>query len=263
MTAFVASVVQSFVDLIDGGLSGEPHNDAVLIILVFLASVAFWHALFWRRMLGHRRFWRSIDYVWYSGAFLSVVLGTFAAERAAEAARVRGLGQIIGIEMQRQDLMVLAMLTECSSVSAASSSVRGAVMFDAAMCEVAGPIQRDARLYVFEHMSGVDTQFFIEAKMARLQAMCAILREEVEKARPAADEADAENVAERLYFQVYCDDAEVMARRVDEFRRGSATQGVRGPFGDVAHLWPLLLCLVVGLRITKTTAEVRQAGRAG
>jgi len=68
---------------------------------VFLAVAAFWHALFWRRMHGHRRFWRAIDYVWYSGAFLSVVLGTFAAERAAEAARVRGLGQLIEVEMQR------------------------------------------------------------------------------------------------------------------------------------------------------------------
>ena len=52
-----------------------------------------------------------------------------------------------------------------------------------------------------------------------------------------------------------------MGRRVEEFRQGAAAQGAGGPFGDVAHLWPLLLCLVVGLRITKTTAEVRQAGR--
>ncbi|MGE0254110.1 MAG: hypothetical protein AB7N54_07380 [Alphaproteobacteria bacterium] len=259
MTAFLAGIVQSLVEFLDGGQSGEPHNDALLIIVVFLASVAFWHALFWRRMTGHRRFWRSIDYVWYSGAFLSVVLGTFAAERAAEASRVRGLGQLIEVEMQRQDLMVLAMLTECGGASAGGTPGTG--MFDAAMCAAARPVLRDARLYVFEHMSGVDTLFFIEAKMARLAAMCAGLGEEVEKGRAAADEADAENVAERLYFQIYCDDAQVMGRRVEEFRQGSAAQGARGPFGDVAHLWPLLLCLVVGLRITKTTAEVRQAGR--
>lgn len=261
MTPWLSGIVQTIIGIVEGGRSGEPHNDAILILAVFFASAAFWHLLLWRRMLGHRRFWRAIDYAWYFGAFLSVVLGTYQAERAAEAARLRALGQVIQIELLRQDPVLLSLLDACGGAPDAGSAAADG-LFDAAMCAAAIPVLNDARLFVFEHVRGVDTLPFIESKMARMTALCGKLAEAVAR-REAASEVGTALLEARLYATVHCDDAPVMAGRVAAYRAGSIAQAGTGPFGGMAHLWPLLLCLVVGLRITKTTAEVRQAGRAG
>ncbi|MBM3560490.1 MAG: hypothetical protein FJX53_11560 [Alphaproteobacteria bacterium] len=130
----------------------------------------------------------------------------------------------------------MALLTECGGTSTGATTARGTGLFDAAMCAAARPVLRDARLYVFEHMSGVDTQFFIESKMVRLAAMCVGLREEVEKARAAAAEADAENVVERLYFQITATTPRSWAGGSRSFARAPP------PRGPVARLATSPIC---------------------
>ncbi|MGE4221590.1 MAG: hypothetical protein AB7G39_19265, partial [Alphaproteobacteria bacterium] len=203
------------------GLSGEPHNDATLILSAFALAALFWHLVLWPWMRGRKRFWRAIDFVWYGGAFLSLVLGTYQVERDAEAARLRGLAQLIEVELQRQDLMLLALVTECGSGA-------GGNMFEPAQCAAAQPILRDARLFVFEHLSNVDTAFVIESKMARMTALCGRLET---ANRAQMEESDSGRAGERLYSLIYCDDAAAMAARVEAHRGGRAALSDGGPFG--------------------------------
>ena len=239
-------------DALGHGLSGQPHNDATLLLSAFALAAMFWHLVLWPWMRGRKRFWRAIDFVWYGGAFLSLVLGTYQVERDAEAARLRNLAQLIEVELQRQDLMLLALVSECGGGG-------GGNLFDPAQCAAAQPVLREARLFVFEHLSNVDTGFVIESKMARLTALCAGLAEANDARR---EESDSGRAGERLHSLIYCDDAAAMAARVAAHRAGRAALSDGGPLGRVAHLWPLLLCFVVALRVTKTTAEVVQAGRS-
>lgn len=76
-------------------------------------------------------------------------------------------------------------------------------------------------------------------------------------------ELDARLPDEDLHTLLYCDDFGAMQTRFVDLRSAAAAQaGVKGsPFDTLAHLWPLLLALTVGLRITKTTSEIRQSGQ--
>ena len=60
---------------------------------------------------------------------------------------------------------------------------------------------------------------------------------------------------------MYCDDAKRMQTQLND--RLAAAQSGGGSlvvaFNDIAHLWPLLLALLVAIRLTKVTAELVQA----
>ncbi|SDG01892.1 MULTISPECIES: hypothetical protein [Thalassobaculum] len=260
----LAAPVAGLIAYIDGDSARQPHNHALLIMAMFAGSVAFWHLVLWRAMHGNRRFWRAIDYVWYVGAFLSLILGAYQGERDTLVTRLQNMERLAEVELSRQDSIMLALVTECDRLISADNLGHSAVsrLFDLPLCRAAQPVLPQAKRYVFEHISGVGSLFFAETKMARLTEICGVARSAYHTAEAAA-ESDARVPEAELYTLLYCDDEPAMVARFDEVRRISAEQEIsaRSPFGAVAHLWPLLLSLVVGLRITKTTAEIRQTGR--
>lgn len=157
------------------------------------------------------------------------------------------------------------LVTECDRLLSADrlGYAASSRLFDLPLCRVAEPVLPQAERYVFEHLSGVGSLFFAETKMARLTEICGVTRA-ANRSAEAAAESDARVPETELYTLLYCDDEPAMIARFDELRRISGEQAVasRSPFGAMAHLWPLLLSLVVGLRITKTTAEIRQTDRS-
>jgi hypothetical protein len=262
----LATPVAGLIAYIDGDRSQQPHNHALLILSMFAGSVAFWHLVLWRSMLGNRRFWRAIDYVWYVGAFLSLILGAYQGERDTLVTRLQNMERLAEVELSRQDSIMVTLVTECDRLLSADRLGHAASsrLFDLPLCRAAEKVLPQAERYVFEHVSGVGSLFFAETKMARLTEICGTTRAAYHDAAAVA-ESDARVPEAELYTLLYCDDETAMRTRFEEVRRISAEQEAasRSPFGAVAHLWPLLLSLVVGLRITKTTAEIRQTGRRG
>jgi hypothetical protein len=242
--------------------SGQPHNDAVLILMFFMGALALAHIAFWRLMKGHRWFWQSIDYVWYAGTFLSLLLGAYQFERDAEAARISTLTQVSEVELQRQNLITMSLVSECGRMLALDENgePQGFQPFDLQQCKAAKPILDEARLYVFEHLSGVDPLFSLQSKLARMSTICAQLDVLIEE-HLSTHEADAPNPAREIYFTLYCDDAKRMQTQLND--RLAAAQSGGGSlvvaFNDIAHLWPLLLALLVAIRLTKVTAELLQS----
>ncbi|MDF1792041.1 MAG: hypothetical protein P1U88_09035 [Thalassobaculaceae bacterium] len=261
---FLAGPVGALIAFIDGDSARQPHNHALLILAMFAGSVLFWHLILWRAMHGNRRFWRAIDYVWYVGAFLSLILGAYQTERDTAVTRLQAMGRLTEIELGRQDSVMVSLVMECDRLISASDQGHAATsrLFDLTLCRAAEPILPQAERYVFDHINGVGSLFFAETKMARLGAICREVQTGYEAAR-VDQEADARLAEEELHTLLYCDDEGAMRVRFDEFKRVTTAQQSTGqsPFGAVAHLWPLLLSLVVGLRITKTTAEIRQPNR--
>lgn len=260
----LAAPVSGLIAYIDGDSASQPHNHAVLILTMFAGSVAFWHLVLWRAMHGNRRFWRAIDYVWYVGAFLSLILGAYQGERDTLVTRLQNMERLAEVELGRQDSIMVALVTECDRLLSAERLGHAATsrLFDVPLCRAAEPVLPQAERYVFEHISGVGSLFFAETKMTRLSEICRVTRDAYRTANADA-ESDARVPEAELYTLLYCDDEPAMVARFEEVRRVSDEQesAARSPFGAVAHLWPLLLSLVVGLRITKTTAEIRQTGR--
>ncbi len=258
----LASPVAGLIAYVDGDSARQPHNHALLIMTMFAGSVAAWHLLLWRAMEGNRRFWRGIDYVWYVGAFLSLILGAYQAERDTLVSRLQNMERLVEVELSRQDSIMATLVTECDRLLSAERLGHAASsrMFDLPLCRAAEPILPQAERYVFEHVSGVGSLFFAETKMSRLSEICAVTRSAYATAQGAA-ESDARVPEAELYTLLYCDDEGAMRLRFEEVRRVANDQEIaaRSPFGALAHLWPLLLSLVVGLRITKTTAEIRQS----
>lgn len=249
-----------------GTSSGQPHNDAVLILMFFLGALALAHFAFWRFMKGHRWFWQSIDYVWYAGTFLSLLLGSYQFERDAEMARLNGLTQISEIELQRQNLITMSLVSECGRMLALHESgepLRFAP-FGLEQCKAAKPILREARLYVFEHLSGVDPLFNLQSKLARMSRICGHL-EEIIQEHLSTHESDAPNPPQDVYYALYCDDAKRMRTQLDERLMGPQNGGgsLAVAFNDIAHLWPLLLALLVAIRLTKVTTELLQSRSRG
>jgi hypothetical protein len=262
----LAGPVGTLIAFIDGDSAQQPHNHALLILTMFAGSVAIWHLVLWRVMIGNRRFWRAIDYAWYVGAFLSLILGAYQAERDTAVTRVQSMGRLAEIELSRQDSIMVTLVMECDRLIAASGQDHptSSRLFDLALCRAAEPVLAQAERYVFEHLSGVGSLFFAEAKLSRLGQICRTVEATAAKAR-ATVESDARSPESELHTLLYCDDEGAMRTRFEALRRVVREQEIANssPFGAMAHLWPLLLSLVVALRITKTTAEIRQSGRRG
>lgn len=257
----LTDLITSAVRLLDGTQTRQPHNDAVLILAFFLGALVLSHLAFWRFMRGHRWFWQSVDYVWYAGTFLSLLLGAYQFERDAEASRISNLTQVSEVELQRQNLITMSLVSECGRMLALDDKgePQGFEPFDLQQCKAAEPILEEARLYVFEHLSGVDPLFSLQSKLARMSTICGRLEQLVNE-HLASHEADAPNPPREIYYTLYCDDAKRMQSQLND--RLAATQNGSSlvvAFNDLAHFWPLLLALLVAIRLTKVTAELVQA----
>lgn len=258
LTDFVLSIGR----FLDGTRSGQPHNDAILIVTFFLGALVTSHLALWRFMKEHRWLWQSVDYIWYGGMFLSLLLGAYQFERDAEAARINNLTQVSEIELQRQNLVTMSLVSECGRMLSLDESgePQGFEPFDLQQCKAAKPILNDARLYVFEHLSGVDPLLSLQSKLNRMAKICGELQSLID-AHLATHEADAPNPTKEIYYTLYCDDARRMRTQL-EARLAASRKDPRSlivAFNDIAHLWPLLLALLVAIRLTKVTAELVQS----